>query len=204
MKVRTLVIAALLGVTALVTPVSAATAMPLPEIVSAAPTAPVAPSAQHLAHLHHRHHLHVLHMRLLAARAHAARAASMRTVGGKHYLSGAILSRYDKPPMVRTRWGVVPQNTYHGKWYDASALSTRNCIVRRESDGSPTSINSGGYSGLYQFGLSWTRTLQKYTGERVAIVRMSYQAQDLSFWRVWNFGRGASNWAGGRWSCPRV
>lgn len=204
MKVRTYVIAALLGVTALVTPVSAATAMPLPEIARAAPTAPVAASAHHLAHLHHRHHMHVLHVRLLAARARAQHAASMRTVGGKHYLSGVILSRYNKPPLVRSPWGMVPQNTYHGRWYDPSALSTRNCIVMRESMGHPTSINSGGYSGLYQFGLSWTPTIQKWTGEHVAIVRMSYQAQDYAFFRAYAFGKGASNWSGGRWTCPGV
>lgn len=105
------------------------------------------------------------------------------------------------PPFIKTRWGKIPKNTYHGRFYVASALNFRNCVVARESMGVRTVINSQGYSGLYQFGLSWTRTIQKWTGERVAIRHMSYQAQDLAFWKAYNFGRGAGNWAGGRWHC---
>lgn len=105
------------------------------------------------------------------------------------------------PPFIKTRWGRIPKNTYHGRFYVASALNFRNCVVARESMGVRTVINSQGYSGLYQFGLRWTRTIQKWTGERVAIRRMSYQAQDLAFWKAYNFGRGAGNWAGGRWHC---
>lgn len=105
------------------------------------------------------------------------------------------------PPFIKTRWGKIPKNTYYGKYYDARALTKRNCIVARESMGVRTVINSQGYSGLYQFGLPFTRSLQKFTGEKVPIRYMSYQAQDMSFWKVYNFGKGAKHWAGGRWHC---
>lgn len=177
-------------------------------VSSAAPSAvttarpAVAKAARPVLSAHQRHLLHL--KRVAAKHRSSAKAGYVYTSHGKHYIHGVVLSRHNKPPMVHTRWGLAPANTYHGKWYDPSALTTRNCIVMRESMGHPTSINSAGYSGLYQFGLSWTHTLQGFTGEHVAIVQMSYQAQDLAFWRVWNFGKGAGNWAGGRWACPRV
>lgn len=113
-------------------------------------------------------------------------------------------ARTATPATISSPWGPVHANTWFGRGYDPRFELTRECIAVRESDNTRTSINSGGYSGYYQFGLSWTRTIQNWTGEHVPIVQMSTQAQDEAFWIAFDHGRGASNWAGGRWSCPGV
>jgi hypothetical protein len=106
------------------------------------------------------------------------------------------------PKTLKTSWGWVHANTYFGKWFDPSAEVTRECVVARESMDHRDAYNSSGASGYYQFMLPWTHTIQQWTGEHVPIRDMSTQAQDLAWWRAWDFGKGASNWAGGRWSCP--
>lgn len=97
--------------------------------------------------------------------------------------------------------GILP-SAYKGPYYDARFESFRRCVVKRESEGRYGALNHGsGAAGAYQFMPSWTATIQKWTGERVPIYAMSRYAQDLAFWRAFNHGRGASNWAGGRWYC---
>jgi len=117
-----------------------------------------------------------------------------------------------RPPAARTahlgrilsRWGWVHVNTYFGPGYDARFEPTRECVDRRESDDTRTEENAEGYSGFYQFGLPWTRTLQHWTHEYVAIRWMSVYAQDKAWWLAFDHGAGAGNWAGGRWPCPGV
>jgi len=97
--------------------------------------------------------------------------------------------------------GILP-SAYKGPYYDARFESFRRCVVKRESEGRYGALNHGsGAAGAYQFMPSWTRTIQKWTGEYVPIYAMSRYAQDLAFWRAFNHGKGASNWAGGRWYC---
>lgn len=97
--------------------------------------------------------------------------------------------------------GILP-SAYTGPYYDARYESFRRCVVKRESEGRYGARNhSSGAAGAYQFMPSWTRTIQKWTGEHKPIYAMSRYAQDLAFWRAFNHGKGASNWAGGRWHC---
>lgn len=114
----------------------------------------------------------------------------------KHAVKKKTVHHYVSPHIV----GILP-SAYKGSWYDARFEQYRMCVVKRESMGHYDAINSQGYSGAYQFGLSWTRTIQKWTGEHVPIRYMSRYAQDLAFWRAFNHGKGAGNWAGGRWYC---
>ncbi len=97
--------------------------------------------------------------------------------------------------------GILP-SAYTGPYYDARYEAKRRCIVKRESEGRYGARNrSSGAAGAYQFMPSWTRTIQKWTGEKKPIYAMSRYAQDLAFWRAFNHGKGAHNWAGGRWHC---
>lgn len=112
-----------------------------------------------------------------------------------------------KPKTTTTRHranldrGILP-SAYKGPYYDARFESFRRCVVKRESEGRYGARNrSSGAAGAYQFMPSWLRTIQKWTGEYVPIYSMSRYAQDLAFWRAFNHGKGASNWAGGRWYC---
>lgn len=97
--------------------------------------------------------------------------------------------------------GILP-SAYTGPYYDARYEAFRRCVVKRESEGRYGARNhSSGAAGAYQFMPSWTRTIQQWTGENKPIYAMSRYAQDLAFWRAFNHGKGASNWAGGRWHC---
>lgn len=97
--------------------------------------------------------------------------------------------------------GILP-SAYTGPYYDARFESFRRCVVKRESEGRYGARNHGsGAAGAYQFMPSWVRTIQKWTGEHKPIYAMSRYAQDLAFWRAFNHGKGAGNWAGGRWYC---
>lgn len=97
--------------------------------------------------------------------------------------------------------GILP-SAYTGPYYDARYESFRRCVVKRESEGRYGARNhDSGAAGAYQFMPSWTRTIQKWTGEHKPIYAMSRYAQDLAFWRAFNHGKGAHNWAGGRWHC---
>ena len=97
--------------------------------------------------------------------------------------------------------GILP-SAYTGPYYDARYESFRRCVVKRESEGRYGARNrSSGAAGAYQFMPAWTRTIQKWTGEHKPIYAMSRYAQDLAFWRAFNHGKGAHNWAGGRWHC---
>lgn len=97
--------------------------------------------------------------------------------------------------------GILP-SAYTGPYYDARYEAKRRCIVKRESEGRYGARNrSSGAAGAYQFMPSWTRTIQKWTGEKKPIYAMSRYAQDLAFWKAFNHGKGARNWAGGRWHC---
>lgn len=103
---------------------------------------------------------------------------------------------YSKAPV-----GILP-SAYRGSYYDARYESFRRCVVNRESHGNYGARNpNSSASGAYQFLAAWTRTIQKWTGEYVPIYRMSRYAQDLAFWRAFDHGRGASNWAGGGYRC---
>ena len=97
--------------------------------------------------------------------------------------------------------GILP-SAYTGPYYDARYEAKRRCIVKRESEGRYGARNkSSGAAGAYQFMPAWTRTIQKWTGEKKPIYAMSRYAQDLAFWKAFNHGKGARNWAGGRWHC---
>lgn len=113
-------------------------------------------------------------------------------------------SNPEKAGRVLSRWGWVHKNTYFGPGYDPKYEVTRQCLVVRESNDHRTAINSGGYSGYYQFGLTWTRTIQHWTKEYVPINQMSTKAQDKAWWLAWNHGAGQKHWSGGRWACPGV
>lgn len=99
-----------------------------------------------------------------------------------------------KPKVYVSNVRGIQASAYTGSWYDARFEGTRRCIVQRESRGNYSVMNSGGYSGAYQFGQAWTKTIQKWTGEYVPIRYMSRAAQDYAFWRAFNHGKGRSNW----------
>jgi hypothetical protein len=114
----------------------------------------------------------------------------------------------------------VFKSAYVGSFYDKRYEKKRMCIVKRESNGYYTVVSRGGYYGAYQFGDGWRkgaaslmyRSLKKEVGAANAlrlvnalkakhINKWSRYWQDRAFWTVFNHGRGAGNWAGGRWSC---
>jgi hypothetical protein len=105
------------------------------------------------------------------------------------------------PKRVSTSLRGVMASAYRGTWYDARFESIRRCIVTRESHGNYRIINWLGYQGAYQFGVSWTRTIQHWTGEHVAIHLMSRYAQDYAWWHAWNHGKGAHHWSHGGYHC---
>jgi hypothetical protein len=105
-----------------------------------------------------------------------------------------------RPAWYKKISGVLP-SAYKGPGYDPRFENYRRCVVKRESNGHYWSMNKQGYSGAYQFGLRWTKTIQHWTKEYVPIRWMSRYAQDKAFWLAFNHGKGAGHWAGGRWYC---
>ena len=114
----------------------------------------------------------------------------------------------------------VFKSAYVGTYFDSRFEKKRMCIVKRESNGYYTVVSHGGYYGAYQFNDGWRKgaaslmykTLKKEVGAANAlrlvsalkarrINKWSRYWQDRAFWTVFNHGRGASNWAGGRWTC---
>ena len=114
----------------------------------------------------------------------------------------------------------VFKSAYVGTFYDPRYEKKRMCIVKRESNGYYTVVSGGGYYGAYQFNDGWRKgaaslmykTLKKEVGAANAlrlvsalkarrINKWSRYWQDRAFWTVFNHGRGAANWAGGRWTC---
>jgi hypothetical protein len=114
----------------------------------------------------------------------------------------------------------VFKSAYVGTFFDARYEKKRMCIVKRESNGYYTVVSHGGYYGAYQFNDGFRKgaaslmykTLKREVGAANAlrlvkalkakrINKWSRYWQDRAFWTVFNHGRGASNWAGGRWSC---
>lgn len=122
-----------------------------------------------------------------------------------HAAKKATVPKKRSAPKARveivSRWK-VPANTYFGPGYNPKYEVTRQCIVKRESEGDYSAHNASGASGGYQFMPDWTRTIQHWTKEYVPIYRMSRQAQDKAWWLAWDNGRNAHHWAGGRWHCP--
>ena len=114
----------------------------------------------------------------------------------------------------------VFKSAYVGTYYDSRFEKKRMCIVKRESNGYYTVVSGGGYYGAYQFNDGFRKgaasmmykSLKKEVGASYAlqlvsslkkkkINRWSRYWQDRAFWTVFNHGRGAANWAGGRWTC---
>jgi DNA gyrase/topoisomerase IV subunit B len=66
------------------------------------------------------------------------------------------------------------------------------CIRKYESGGNYRALNSGsGASGAYQF---MDSTWQSITGLPGKAMNYSPAQQDAAFWKLWNNGKGASNW----------
>jgi hypothetical protein len=114
----------------------------------------------------------------------------------------------------------VFKSAYVGSFYDSRYEKKRMCIVKRESNGYYTVKSRGGYYGAYQFNDGFRKgaasmmykSLKKEVGATYAlqlvsslkkkkINRWSRYWQDRAFWTVFNHGRGAANWSGGRWTC---
>ena len=109
-------------------------------------------------------------------------------------------------------------STYMGKYYDRSREQYRLCVIQRESGGNYDEP-SGPWRGAYQFSDSLAAsTLQAMRAEMGAAYgeagRRAIDAlegtlihtwprffQDMAFWTRFDFGAGASHWAGGSWYC---
>ena len=109
-------------------------------------------------------------------------------------------------------------STYTGKYYDPTREQYRICVIQRESGGNYDEP-SGPWRGAYQFSDSLAAgALRAMSAEiievygnagRQAINRLEGTLiytwprffQDAAFWTTFNFGAGASHWAGGSWYC---
>lgn len=101
--------------------------------------------------------------------------------------------------------GVQP-SVYTGRHYDARSESVRLCIVERESMGYYDVVSSNGtWHGAYQFALGTSNVAAQRMGRPdlvgVPASRWDRAEQDEAFWTMWDHGRGAGHWAGGRWAC---
>jgi hypothetical protein len=142
-----------------------------------------------------------------AAAVNAPAVVSTLTDKQKRRVAAAL--RADRSQQARrvppTLVGVFP-SAYVGKYFSAGYESKRRCIVRRESNGHYTAVSSGGtYRGAYQMsaalgrGAAWMMGRPDLLGD--AVSTWSRFEQDEAFWTIFNNGRGAQHWAGGRWSC---
>lgn len=113
-------------------------------------------------------------------------------------------------------------SVYEGAKYDPEHEGTRQCIAARESEGVRNLNSTNGYFGPYQMtdalvdGGVWMSMpeLRKMFGKQRAVMLREWLhktpmnkwndpwLQDMVFWTVYDHGRGAKHWAGGRWSCP--
>jgi hypothetical protein len=101
--------------------------------------------------------------------------------------------------------GVQP-SLYRGGYYDTRYESTRRCIVERESEGQYSVVSSNGtWHGAYQFARGTSdiaaRRMDRPDLVGVPASQWDRAEQDEAFWTMWDHGRGAGHWAGGRWSC---
>jgi hypothetical protein len=151
-----------------------------------------------------------------AAQAQAAPAAasavtpsSVSALSDKQKRRVAAAKRADRKQRAgrvpTTKYGVFP-SAYVGKEYNPRYESKRRCIVKRESNGYYTAVSSGGtYKGAYQMSAALGRGAAWMMGRpdllNVPVNRWSRFEQDEAFWTIFNHGRGAAHWAGGRWSC---
>lgn len=100
----------------------------------------------------------------------------------------------------------VQRSLYVGRYYDTRYESVRRCIVERESMGYYDVVSSNGtWHGAYQFAVG-TSNIAAQRMDRPDLVgvpasRWDRAEQDEAFWTMWDHGRGAGHWAGGRWSC---
>ena len=136
-------------------------------------------------------------------------AAAVSTLSDKQKRRVAAAQRADRNQRARrvppTLVGVFP-SAYVGKKYDPHYENKRKCIVRRESNGHYTAVSSGGtYKGAYQMSYALGRGAAWMMGRpdllTVPVNRWSRFEQDEAFWTIFNHGRGAHHWAGGRWGC---
>ena len=144
----------------------------------------------------------VLNVEPLPRKTTASRSISIRTQIALEYRNKIkfMLTHKVKPKVIAID-GILP-SAYVGPYYDARYEAYRRCVVKRESEGKYYVVErNSGAAGAYQFMPAWTHTIQQWTGHYVLIRKMTRYEQDYAFWRVFNHGKGARNWAGGRWYC---
>ena len=120
------------------------------------------------------------------------------------HIAGVVLSaalHQTAQPTVVPTWQRISR-MYQNNRYEPF----RKCVVKRESEGIPTVRNRySGAAGLYQFMPRWqpilVRRLHLTTYRHKPINRWEAAVQTAGFSLVLNHGRGASNWAGGRYDC---
>lgn len=98
------------------------------------------------------------------------------------------------------------------RYYDAKYEPFKRCVIKRESEGIPTVVNhSSGSAGLFQFMPGWRKILihrlhlgSPWANKGVGIEKWPVKIQTASWWLILNHGRGAHNWAGGRYDCSHL
>ena len=114
------------------------------------------------------------------------------------------------------------RSAYVGRLYEPAYEQYRLCVVQREGGANYTVINSGWPRtyGVYQFLDGWKYSiLDRLAPEFISwygkpafeevrakllnkhINQWNRFWQDAAFWLIFDHGKGASNWQGGRWFC---
>ena len=127
-------------------------------------------------------------------------------------LAGVLLTATLHQPTTTTTVATPYWLRVSHKYQDNRYEKFRRCVVKRESEGIPTARNRhSNAQGLYQFLPKYfdkpLKTRLHLYGTRLGnkpIHLWPAAVQTAGFWLVLNHGKGARNWAGGRYDCTHL